>query len=585
MKSKGSPYKLLSDSPYVKSKDPLGYDLIADKLKKLILSSKSSTPLTVGIQGGWGVGKSTLLWKLGEQLRKTEVKTMEFNAWLYEGGDITEGLVKSILNYFDDENLIRKTFRRKKAMATLRLGLVLAAGYFGIGRAVDQAWQAFTEDTEMNNQFRDMFKKVMERWTAKCRQRGLKELLVVFIDDLDRCSSERIMRVLQAIKLYLSVDNIVFVIGYDRDPIVAQIQPLIGKPELVTGNQYLEKIVQIPFTIPPPSDKELLKYLGQCLRESQAASQFDGLEEIIIKGNEGNPRKIKLFINTFIVRDSICRPEEKMDPVYLSRILLMELYFPRFYRWHLRKDPKRIQMLDDFVNISDAIRDDKGFSELSPGIQEALKRNERDEVSFNEGDHAEELRRKITEVFPEDFESFAQNRELVTLVKSLASELAKTVGEEREEVFKKVSKFFEWADIPQQQIVREAFTTKVAGITPRILWVDDHPENNGWIRETMIPYPITNVIVTSTDQAIKKLKEAHFDLVVSDIARGDDYHAGFDLARKIRDELQKPTKIIFYTGRVTSRRRAEAQELAAGITSDPYELVDMLISELGSATK
>ena len=601
MKSLTGEYRLLSDSPCTAPRDPLGYDVIAYNLEKLITGSRSSTPLTIGIQGGWGTGKSTLMEKLRTHLQeeRARARTVKFNAWLYDGRNITEGLIKTILSSFDDDNLVRNTFRRRRAMAFLRLALSIAAGYFGIGRAVDQAWQAIAQDTEMTNRFQDTFREMVRKWAEKRRKEderrqiradrrrrvGWQDLFVVFIDDLDRCGSDRVMQLLEAVKLYLGVKNLVFVIGYDRSPIVARIEEKIGSSKLVTGDQYMEKIIQIPFGIPVPTDKQLREYLKECLRESGAGPHFKDLEEIIISGNDRNPRKIKLFLNTFIVENSIRSPEERVAPSQLSRILLMQLYFHQFYRQHFRKDRTRVQMLAEFVDVMDALREDKVFHELPPPIQESLRRNAKGEISFEDQDDAANVRKKVMQVFPEDFESFSQDRELVKLVKSLAAEWAEVAEEDKERVYQQVLKSEELANVAQQQELRQSFVAKVGDTKARILWVDDHPENNEQIRERMIPYSVINTVVTSTEEALKELAVVDFDWVVSDIARGDDYEAGFKLASIIREELQKDTKVIFYTGRVTQSRREKAYQLSANITSDPYELVNLLMSELTPTAK
>jgi len=588
MDRKANPYRLLSDLPYNRNEDPLGYEGLARQLRDLILDSKDSTPLVLGIQGGWGVGKSSLMEMLQRQLTEAERRTIEFNAWSYEDRDITEGLIKTILGGLDDDNLIRKVLLRqkwtKRAMIFLRLSTILAATHFiGAGKAVDQAWEAFTKDTEMNNQFRQLFEKVMERWAEKSEQRrDEKRLLVAFIDDLDRCGADRVMRILEAIKLYLGVRNVVFVVGYDRAPIVARIEPQIGKSEFVTGSQYMEKIIQVPFTIPPPDDVGLKRYLHRCLEDCGAGSEFEGLEDVIISGNEENPRKIKLFINTFIIRYSICSQDEEIDPACLCRILLMELYFPEFYRRHLRRDTNRIQMLADFVDISDTLEAHEGsFGDLPPEIQDALKRNERDEASFDKNDDVPKIIRDMTAIFPEDFEGFAKDRQLVTLVKSLASELETKDEELRQKALENVLKLSELTNVTQQRKVRGDFAATLGRRTARILWVDDHPDNKDWIREKMIPASIGNVLAKTTGRAISMLNRERFDLVISDISRQGDCTAGFDMAERIRQEVERPVKIIFYTGRVTQQRRTRAEELDAHITSVPEELVAMIIGELG----
>ncbi|MDQ3678721.1 MAG: P-loop NTPase fold protein, partial [Actinomycetota bacterium] len=58
----------LGDQPAREAKDPLGFDQIADRLAAVVQASRGSTPFTLGIEGGWGGGKSTLMHHLREKL-------------------------------------------------------------------------------------------------------------------------------------------------------------------------------------------------------------------------------------------------------------------------------------------------------------------------------------------------------------------------------------------------------------------------------------------------------------------------------------------------------------------------------------
>src|SRR5580704_5364240 len=94
-----SQYRFLDDQPHQDVKlDALGYSANADNLANLLMDSRASTPLTLGIEGGWGSGKSTLMKLLEVSLRKVgpEVTIVNFNAWTAKEESALEGLVKSV---------------------------------------------------------------------------------------------------------------------------------------------------------------------------------------------------------------------------------------------------------------------------------------------------------------------------------------------------------------------------------------------------------------------------------------------------------------------------------------------------------
>jgi len=93
-----SRYVLLTDQPWTEGSDPLGFDDLAERLSALVLASRESSPLAIGVLGGWGSGKSSLMSRLRSRLEAgDEVETVWFNAWTAEGRSVLEGMIKSVL--------------------------------------------------------------------------------------------------------------------------------------------------------------------------------------------------------------------------------------------------------------------------------------------------------------------------------------------------------------------------------------------------------------------------------------------------------------------------------------------------------
>jgi CheY-like chemotaxis protein len=110
----------------------------------------------------------------------------------------------------------------------------------------------------------------------------------------------------------------------------------------------------------------------------------------------------------------------------------------------------------------------------------------------------------------------------------------------------------------------------------RVLWVDDHPENNAWERELFRVLGVTVVAVESTRSAVACLGAEPFDVVISDIHRDNESVDGIQGAQQIHDAM--PTlPIVFYTGHLTSTRIPEP---ASGITNEPNELLHLVLDRL-----
>jgi len=113
----------------------------------------------------------------------------------------------------------------------------------------------------------------------------------------------------------------------------------------------------------------------------------------------------------------------------------------------------------------------------------------------------------------------------------------------------------------------------------RLLWVDDHPENNAWERELFRSLGVVIVPVESTRSALACLQTETFDLVLSDIRRDDDSTDGVEGATQIH--AAKPTvPILFYVQHLTNPR---VPEPASGITDEPNELLHLVLDRLERA--
>ena len=86
-------YVLLTDQPWVDGIDPLGFDDVAGRLADLVLSSRESSPLAIGVSAAGAAGRSSLMRRLdAKRAGGGDVETVWFNAWTAEGKSSLEGL-------------------------------------------------------------------------------------------------------------------------------------------------------------------------------------------------------------------------------------------------------------------------------------------------------------------------------------------------------------------------------------------------------------------------------------------------------------------------------------------------------------
>ncbi len=336
----------LNDRPT--GEDKLGYDDYAKAFAQVLANPDTKTPLTIGIYGSWGMGKSFLMEKIKEQLKKVKGETEEerkkrglgikdyhdfhfvhFNAWVYSGSEnLWAGLVTKLYGeverYFGSTQLnwhlmmegLRSRWKKAifiaAAYGVLAVLLSLLLDY----NKVQQSWSAvliavntlaggslvvalgsiikavydfstkliFVRSEQLaalssRKDFRDKIGFMADIKAEIGRignmlnagKEGRPVRFVIFIDDLDRCPPAKAVEVLEAIMLLLADDDgIPFIIflGIDARVIVKAIEDRYGKVLVeagITGYEYLDKIVQIPFRIPPANEEALKNYVESLL--------------------------------------------------------------------------------------------------------------------------------------------------------------------------------------------------------------------------------------------------------------------------------------------------------------------------------
>ena len=138
----------------------------------------------------------------------------------------------------------------------------------------------------------------------------------------------------------------------------------------------------------------------------------------------------------------------------------------------------------------------------------------------------------------------------------------------------------DWATDPRLAV---AGNTRREELDPRkVLWVDDNPDNNMWERRALESYGVHFVLARDTNQARRLLSEMDdFAAVVSDMGRPGDKTAGVTLLKWLRDVKHSDLPYFIYTtDRVAKRWSENGEPTLQGITADPDELVERVVTTL-----
>lgn len=393
--------------------DFLNFNYLAEQVVEISKDEKLS-PATVGVYGDWGSGKSTLMKMVKKSLDADKnTLTVEFNGWLFEGyedaktalcGTILDEMrthetlfakgkekIKALLKKIDGGKLLSKGVKYGlDFLLTSGIGTVTELTLTGIISAVKQKAGDVSEDeikkvidafkkeetkrTEIKN-FRKTFKEVFE----DCKD----ERLVVFIDELDRCTPDTVLDIFEAIRLFLYVPGTTFIIGADERLVSYAVKTKykdIPGHDIDISKEYLEKLVQYPVKIPQLNEQEVKQYITCLLLQNEdidikkvaesitklgindeltsdtvkaatGKEVTEGIKEAFDLSNQiysalatlmkGNPRHCKRFFNTLMMRIALAdRRNITLQKKVLAKLMLAEYYKPSFIEALMKPESK-----------------------------------------------------------------------------------------------------------------------------------------------------------------------------------------------------------------------------------------------------
>ncbi len=314
---------------------------------------KDSIPhFTIGIYGEWGTGKTTLMKAIEKNLddpqmpgREKKVLPIWFNAWQYEHEEnlASVSLMKTVAYAMEDHE------KYGSVSKTILNGLTIIGKDITqnlvkeiISQKSDDTEDTFREKINYLNKlyqdsiYFDGLKKIKRQMETIRKLEGNDYRVVIFIDDLDRCSPKKALEVFESVKLFLNMEGFIFVIGLSHKT-VTQLITQAYKATGVKGEDYIKKIIQIPIKIPSWSEENIVDLIENKIKQNLHEEYTNFLCEnsnMIAKIVDYNPRQLKRFINNVIIAFETFTsqknsPEIKFNEIFLLNILKSE--WPDFY--------------------------------------------------------------------------------------------------------------------------------------------------------------------------------------------------------------------------------------------------------------
>jgi predicted KAP-like P-loop ATPase len=267
------------------SEDKLGRDSFAKNLAHSIRGWHGKDSLVIALCGEWGCGKTSLknlaLGHLNRGLRN-KIPVLEFNPWEISGhGDITAGFLGDLAKLLPEkitscalERLGETSGKIKRYARLIKAGGIIA-GKFGkfitsfapvtgttmatVGNSLASGASTVQETSlavEETSEEEPLSLAELKAEIVK-GMGALKAPIFAVIDDIDRLTTEEIREVFQLVKSNANFPNLVFLLMFDRVIVGEALNQVVGN----RGDEFLDKIVQVPFDVPEPSFNKIQEAL------------------------------------------------------------------------------------------------------------------------------------------------------------------------------------------------------------------------------------------------------------------------------------------------------------------------------------
>jgi predicted KAP-like P-loop ATPase len=319
-------YRVLSDVP--SDEDYLQFDRYTRPLTAILCGEMTVPPLTIGIFGPWGSGKSTVVKLVKKHLEQHQDRflVVDFNPWIHRREpNMLIPLLHAIYDAFTAGKIGIGEKVGRLWTTILRVGMNVALKTVTAGTAsiedIEKEAEAYARHRQRaHSEMRDL-QKTLEG--AIVEELGDRKM-VIFIDDLDRCDPLEIFDVLESIKLFLNVPKTFVVLAIDRNIVDAGIAARFREFDKIPafdniGAAYLEKIVQVPIFLHPLTQGQITHFLANL----NLQGELKQVESIITPWLTPNPRQIKRLINNLIVAFTAVSTGD-LDRTIVARLVILQ---------------------------------------------------------------------------------------------------------------------------------------------------------------------------------------------------------------------------------------------------------------------
>ena len=369
--------------------DPiLDFNLYSNAIVNII---KNSHPkFSIGVFGDWGTGKTTLINSVDKALQTDrDLVKIRLEASRYKREMFP--LVSLLKN-------IAYTLPADKEFENLKQKLETSAINF-LKRTPDILTSIISkyasEEDEISHEMINTFKKELNSKIQLIAELdrdsiyfdGFREInkeiknlrednpafrIVIFVDDLDKCSPGKAFEILEMIRVFHDIEGFIYVIGLSHDMIV-KLSKVGNSESSIDGERYIKKLIQVPITLPKWSNQDIIKLVKDLIKKGMIHDKFKDIVdkniELISVAIDNNPREIKRFLNNFFVaceifsgkknfeaKEFIFSGKKNFEAKELLVVQAVHLRWNKFYNILVKSDESFFRGLDKYLKMDDETR-------------------------------------------------------------------------------------------------------------------------------------------------------------------------------------------------------------------------------------
>ena len=249
--------KIPGDNPIRDPKDDvLGRDEVAESFVDHVLDLDVSEGAVVGVFGPWGSGKTSFINLARAKFEARGNPVFDFNPWMFSG---TEQLVQRFFTELSSEFNIHVVDSKLATIGKISKWLALIISFFWdsrISRLMEALGESLQDGKKGIKGQREKLSKALKREFEE--QRG-----IVVLDDVDRLTTAEIRTIFKLVRLTANFPNLVYIVACDR----FRVEEALGENEKeLSGRDYLEKIIQLPYNLPEAPAQLLQEQIKESVR-------------------------------------------------------------------------------------------------------------------------------------------------------------------------------------------------------------------------------------------------------------------------------------------------------------------------------